>query len=107
MVGQWQGDASFLPRGQAAVRPCEHSVHPAQLKSSSEPPKEIAARRVVPADLAVQLELVVVHLRYEGRGSNTNQSRVIIAVRGRLRRLWVGPEAIRGRLIDIRGQKCA
>ena len=41
-------------------------MHPAQLKSSSEPPKEIAARRVAPADLAVQLELVVVHLRHEG-----------------------------------------
>ena len=56
----------FPPESQAAVRPCEHTVHTAKFKSSSEPPKEIAARRVAPADLAVQLELVVVHLRHEG-----------------------------------------
>ena len=56
----------FPPESQAAVRPCEHTVHTAKFKSSSEPPKEIAARRVAPADLAVQLELVVVHLRHDG-----------------------------------------
>ena len=56
----------FPPEGQVAVRPCEHTVHTAKFKSSSEPPKEIAARRVVPAALAVQLELVVVHLQDEG-----------------------------------------
>ena len=56
----------FPPRGQVTVRPCEHTVHTAKFKSSSEPPKEIAARRAAPADLAVQLELVVVHLRHEG-----------------------------------------
>ena len=58
----------FPPESQAAVRPCEHTVHTAKFKSSSEPPKEIAARRVAPAALAVQLELVVVHLRHEGGG---------------------------------------
>ena len=56
----------FPPVSQVTVRPCEHTVHTAKFKSSSEPPKEIAARRVAPADLAVQLELVVVHLRHEG-----------------------------------------
>ena len=56
----------FPPESQAAVRQCEHTVHTAKVKSSSEPPKEIAARRVAPADLAVQLELVVVHLQHEG-----------------------------------------
>ena len=66
-VGRGQGDASFPPRGQVTVRPCEHTVQTAKFKSSSEPPKEIAARRVAPADLAVQLELVVVHLQHEGR----------------------------------------
>ena len=33
----------FPPRGQVTVRPCEHTVHTAKFKSSSEPPKEIAA----------------------------------------------------------------
>ena len=56
----------FPPESQVTVRPCEHTVHTAKFKSSSEPPKEIAARRVAPADLAVQLELVVVHLQHEG-----------------------------------------
>ena len=65
-VGRGQGDASVPPESQVTVRPCEHTVHTAKFKSSSEPPKEIAARRVAPAALAVQLELVVVHLRHEG-----------------------------------------
>ena len=56
----------FPPESQVTVRPCEHTVHTAKFKSSSEPPKEIAARRVAPAALAVQLELVVVHLQHEG-----------------------------------------
>ena len=56
----------FPPESQAAVRLCEHTVHTAKFKSSSEPPKEIAAAASAAATLAVQLELVVVHLRHEG-----------------------------------------
>ena len=56
----------FPPESQAAVTSRALTVHVAKFKSSSEPPKEIAARRVAPATLAVQLELVVVHLRHEG-----------------------------------------
>ena len=74
----------FPPVSQVTVRPCEHTVHTAKFKSSSEPPKEIAARRVAPADLAVQLELVVVHLQHEGGVFSLNGRWFLIVVRAGL-----------------------